>query len=109
MLVVSQKKLYYYLSQLNKDIENYKSYGWSIPKPSLNWKLFIKKKDQEISRLNRIYEGILSRNKIDIINGTAQFLNSQKIKVGKKTYQAKNLLFRLEVNQEFQISPKIQN
>ena len=69
------KKLYYYLSQLNKDIENYKSYGWSIPKPSVNWKLFIKKKDQEISRLNKIYDGILSRNKIDIINETAQFLN----------------------------------
>ena len=86
------KKLYYYLSQLNKDIENYKSYGWSIPKPSLNWKLFMKKKDQEISRLNKIYEGILNRNKIDIINGTAQFLSSQKIKVGKKSYQAKKFI-----------------
>ncbi len=86
------KKLYYYLSQLNKDIENYKSYGWTIPKPSLNWKLFMKKKDQEISRLNKIYEGILNRNKIDIINGTAQFITSQKIKVGKKSYQAKKFI-----------------
>ena len=86
------KKLYYYLSQLNKDIENYKSYGWSIPKPSLNWKFFMKKKDQEISRLNMIYEGILNRNKIDIIKGTAQFLSSKKIKVGKKSYQAKKFI-----------------
>ena len=52
----------------------------------------MKKKDQEISRLNKIYEGILNRNKIDIINGTAQFLSSQKIKVGKKSYQAKKFI-----------------
>ena len=69
----------------------------------------MKKKDQEISRLNKIYEGILNRNKIDIINGTAQFLSSQKIKVGKKSYQAKNLLSQQGENREFQISQKIQN
>tara|TARA_B100000900_G_scaffold400758_1_gene404720 strand:- start:404 stop:1738 length:1335 start_codon:yes stop_codon:yes gene_type:complete len=86
------KKLYYYLSQFNKDIENYKSYGWSITKSTLNWKLFKKKKDQEILRLNKIYEGILKRNKIDIINGTAHFISSQKIKVGKKNYQAKKFI-----------------
>jgi glutathione reductase (NADPH) len=102
------KKLYYYLSQLNKDIENYKSYGWSIPKPSLNWKLFIKKKDQEILRLNKIYEGILSRNKIDIINGTAQFINSKKLKLVKKLTKQKNLLSQLVANQEFQIFLKIE-
>ena len=66
-------------------------------------------KDQEISRLNKIYEGILNRNKIDIINGTAQFLSSQKIKVGKNPIKQKNLLSQQEENREFQISQKIQN
>ena len=35
------KKLFYYVSQFNKDLDNYASYGWSIKQKKLNWKKFI--------------------------------------------------------------------
>ena len=38
------KKLFYYVSQFNKDLDNYASYGWSIKQKKLNWKKFITKK-----------------------------------------------------------------
>ena len=46
------KKLFFYVSQFNKDMENYSSYGWDVGTSKLNWKKFIKKKDNEINRLN---------------------------------------------------------
>lgn len=86
------KKLYYYISQFNKDIKNYESYGWKIQNSSLNWSSFVKKKDKEITRLNSIYENILSNNKIKIINGTAKFKDVNTIKVGNKTYKSKKFI-----------------
>ena len=86
------KKLYYYLSQLNKDLDNYKSFGWKINTPKLNWSKFLKKKDTEIKRLNKVYENILSKNKITIIKGEASFKDSKSIKVGNKILKAKNFI-----------------
>ena len=86
------KKLYYYLSQLSKDIDNYKSYGWNINLPKLNWSQFLKKKNTEIRRLNKVYENILLKNKIKIIKGKAVFKNSKSIKVGNKIFEAKNFI-----------------
>jgi len=86
------KKLYYYISQFNKDIKNYKSYGWKIKNTSLNWSSFVKKKDNEITRLNSIYENILSNNKIKIVNGTAKFKDPNTIKVGNKIYRSKKFI-----------------
>ena len=86
------KKLYYYISQFNKDIKNYESYGWKIKNTSLNWSYFVKKKDNEITRLNSIYENILSNNKIKIVNGTAKFKDPNTIKVGNKIYRSKKFI-----------------
>jgi len=86
------KKLYYYISQFNKDIKNYESYGWKIKNTSLNWSSFVKKKDKEITRLNSIYENILSNNKIKIVNGTAKFKDPNTIKVGNKIYRSKKFI-----------------
>lgn len=86
------KKLFYYLSQFSKDIANYKTYGWTIGTSSLNWKSFIKKKDNEINRLNEVYKNILIKNKVKIINGFAEFKSQNIIKVGTRMIQAKKFI-----------------
>ena len=86
------KKFFFYLSQIYKDVEIYKSFGTNIDVTKINWIQFIKKKDKEINRLNSVYENILNKNKIKIIKGSAKFLDSQRVIVGKKTYQAKNFI-----------------
>ena len=86
------KKLFYYVSQFNKDMDNYTSYGWGIKGKKLNWKKFITKKDSEISRLNKIYKNILVKNKVTVINGFAKFLDQKTIKVANKKYTAKKFI-----------------
>ncbi len=55
------KKFFFYLSQIYKDIETYKSFGANINVSKINWMQFIKKKDKEINRLNSVYENILNK------------------------------------------------
>ena len=86
------KKLFYYVSQFNKDLDNYASYGWSIKQKKLNWKKFIVKKDNEINRLNKIYKSLLVKNKVTIINGFASFLDKNTVKVGNKKFKSKRFI-----------------
>jgi glutathione reductase (NADPH) len=86
------KKLFYYVSQFNKDLDNYASYGWSIKQKKLNWKKFITKKDIEINRLNKIYKNLLFKNKVTIINGFASFIDKNTVKVGNKKFKSKKFI-----------------
>ena len=86
------KKLFYYVSQFNKDLDNYASYGWSIKQKKLNWKKFITKKDNEINRLNNIYKNLLVKNKVTIINGFASFIDKNTVKVGNKKFKSKKFI-----------------
>jgi len=102
------KKLFYYASQFHKDMENYSSYGWDLGSSKLNWKKFIKKKDNEINRLNEIYKNILIKNKITIVNGYASFVDKNSIKVGKKILKAKKFIIatggKPRISKEFKSS-----
>ena len=86
------KKLFYYVSQFNKDMDNYSSYGWDIKQKKLNWKKFIVKKNTEINRLNKIYKNILVKNKVTIIDGFASFIDQNTIKVTNNKYKAKKFI-----------------
>ena len=86
------KKLFYYVSQFNKDLDNYASYGWSIKQKKLNWKKFITKKDNEINRLNNIYKNLLVKNQVTIINGFASFIDKNTVKVGNKKFKSKKFI-----------------
>ena len=86
------KKLFYYVSQFNKDLDNYASYGWNVKEKKLNWKKFITKKDNEINRLNSIYKNLLLKNKVTIINGFASFVDKNTVKVGNKKFKSKKFI-----------------
>ena len=86
------KKLFYYVSQFNKDLDNYASYGWNVKEKKLNWKKFITKKDNEINRLNSIYKNLLLKNKVTIINGFASFIDKSTVKVGNKKFKSKKFI-----------------
>ena len=86
------KKLFYYVSQFNKDLDNYASYGWNVKEKKLNWKKFMTKKDNEINRLNSIYKNLLLKNKVTIINGFASFIDKNTVKVGNKKFKSKKFI-----------------
>src|ERR1041384_3949650 len=49
------KKLMVYASQVSREIDDAKGFGWTIPTATFDWPAFIAAKDKEIARLEAIY------------------------------------------------------
>jgi len=76
------KKLFSYASHFKEDFEIAKSFGWTFKKEAIfNWKNLIINKDKEIDRLNLIYKNILKKNKVDMFNGFATFIDRHTLNV----------------------------
>ena len=74
-----------------------KAYGWDVPEPpQLQWSRFIENKNNEILRLNGIYNGILTRAGVEILKGKGTFVDKNTVAVvgegGEKRYTAKTIL-----------------
>mmetsp|Transcript_54335 Transcript_54335/g.132780 ORF Transcript_54335/g.132780 Transcript_54335/m.132780 type:complete len:453 (-) Transcript_54335:1-1359(-) len=83
------KKLMTYGAHFSHDVENAHSFGWNVEKPTLDWARFIENKNNEILRLNGVYERILGNAGVTIIRGKAKFVDAHTIDVDGKTFTAK--------------------
>ncbi len=71
-----------------------KHYGfdWQGKEPFFSWNVIKKKRDAYVQRLNGIYGNNLGKDQIDIIQGTASFVDSKTVKVGDQLYSGKHIL-----------------
>ena len=86
------KKLMVYASSFNKNFKLAQDYGWEIGSPKLDWRHFTQIKDQEIDRLESIYQNILKNNNVDFINGSGTILDPHTVEVEGKPYTARYIL-----------------
>ena len=86
------KKLFVYASHFHEDFVDAESYGWSVNSEQFNWKTLLENKNNEIRRLNGIYEQLLGNAGVEIIHGRASIIDAHKVSVGGKEYTAKNIL-----------------
>ena len=86
------KKLMTYVASYASAIEHAKGYGWNIGERSLDWTHFIKAKNDEINRLNGIYENLLKNANVQIHWGGAQIIDSNTVRVQDKTITAEHIL-----------------
>lgn len=87
------KKLFVYGSHYSHDFHDAAAYGWQVENmPKLNWPSLISNKNAEIERLNGIYGRLLDKAGVDLIVGTAKFIDSHTIQVGDKQYTADKIL-----------------
>lgn len=86
------KKLMVYAGSFNKNFKLAQDYGWDIGSPKLNWKHFIQIKNQEIKRLELIYQNILKNNEVDFIKGAGSLLDPHTVEVEGKSYSARYIL-----------------
>lgn len=87
------KKLMIYAADYAAEFEDAKGYGWSIPgEPKFNWNHFIERKNNEIERLNGIYQNLLDTNKVQVFHDHAMFLDPHTLKIGNKTVTAEKIL-----------------
>ncbi|MFZ6750551.1 glutathione-disulfide reductase [Undibacterium sp. Ren11W] len=87
------KKLYSYAAHYAEAFEEAHGYGWSMPeKPHLDWERLKANRATEISRLNGIYQNLLSNAGVTIIAGWAQLIDANTVQVNAQSYSANKLL-----------------
>lgn len=86
------KKLMVYASHFAEDFEAAASYGWQVGERSFDWQTLIENKDQEITRLNGIYENILRSNGVTIVDGHARVVDPHTVEVDGQRYTAEHIL-----------------
>jgi len=86
------KKLLVMGSHASAQLEDARGFGWDTQAAPLDWSRLIANKDDEIRRLNGIYDGLLERAGVTIVRGRATVLDANTVSVNGEPLQAKHLL-----------------
>lgn len=86
------KKLYTYAAHIQSDLKDAASFGWRIAQGQFNWRTLKTNKDQEIKRLNGIYENLLKNAGVDIIEGRAKLEDANSVRVGERLIKARHIV-----------------
>ncbi len=76
------KKLMVYASHFPELFSDAEGYGWSGVKSQLDWPKMIAAVNNEVIRLNGIYQRMLDNSKVEIIPGRGKFIDNHTIQVG---------------------------
>ncbi len=86
------KKLMVYAAHFAEDFEDSRAYGWNTNVNGFDWSTLIANKDQEIDRLNGIYENLLKNAGVDMFHGTASLVDTNTVRVDEQSLQADKIL-----------------
>ena len=86
------KKLFVYGSQVAEELKDVTGYGWQVGDVSFDWQKLVANKNEEIGRLNGIYDRMLRAAGCDVIDGRAVVVDAHTVKVGDKTYTSRYIL-----------------
>jgi glutathione reductase (NADPH) len=79
------KKLFVYASQFSHVYHDAVGYGWESVTPAFHWSRLTDAVDKEINRLSRLHIGFLEKAGVDLIHGTAAFVDPHTVKVDDKS------------------------
>ncbi|MEA5582221.1 glutathione-disulfide reductase [Nodularia harveyana UHCC-0300] len=86
------KKLMVYASHFPELFSDAQGYGWSAVQSSLDWEKMITAVNNEVTRLNGIYQGMLDKSKVQLFQGYATFVDAHTIKIGDRQITADKIL-----------------
>ncbi|MGH1397433.1 MAG: glutathione-disulfide reductase [Trichormus sp.] len=86
------KKLMVYASRFPGIFEEAQGYGWSAVESSLNWEQMITNVNNEVTRLNGIYQRMLDNSKVQIFRARAKFVDEHTLEVGETKVTADKIL-----------------
>ena len=86
------KKMMVYAAHYHEDFADSASYGWDTTVNGFNWQTLIQNKDNEIDRLNGIYENLLKNAGVEVLYGTASLVNEHTVAVGEQNIHADKIL-----------------
>lgn len=86
------KKLYVYASEYSRHFKESKGFGWTTGEIAFDWATLRDNKTEEISRLNGIYDGILSKANVEVIKGRGRIVDQHTVEVNGKKYTTERIL-----------------
>jgi glutathione reductase (NADPH) len=86
------KKLMVYASHFPELFTDAEGYGWSAVQSQLDWPKMISSIDNELLRLNGIYQTMLDKSKVEVIPARAKFIDNHTLQVGERTVTADKIL-----------------
>jgi glutathione reductase (NADPH) len=86
------KKLMVYASHFPELFSDAEGYGWSSVKSQLDWPKMITAVNNEVTRLNGIYQRMLDNSKVEIIPGRGKFIDRHTVQVGERVVTAERIL-----------------
>ena len=86
------KKLMVYASHFPAQFEEAVGYGWSAASSSFDWPTLTTAVNNEVTRLNGIYEGMLDRSEVQVFPHRASLVDPHTIQVGDQTVTADKVL-----------------
>jgi glutathione reductase (NADPH) len=86
------KKVMWYTAQHAHFIEHAPDYGFDVVMHGHNWSKLKEGRDRYIARLNGIYAGNLTRHGVELIRGTARFLDAKTVDVDGRRYAADRIV-----------------
>lgn len=86
------KKLMVYTSHFPAVFQEAQGYGWSPVKSTLDWSKMIRAVNQEVDRLNGIYQRMLDKSEVKIYRSYGKLLDPHTIEVGDTKVTADKIL-----------------
>ncbi|MGR5140622.1 glutathione-disulfide reductase [Photobacterium sp. DNB23_23_1] len=87
------KKVMWHGAQIAEAMHLYaKDYGFDVDVKSFDWGKLVESREAYISRIHTAYDNVLGKNKIDVINGFATFVDAKTIEVNGEHYTADHIL-----------------
>jgi glutathione reductase (NADPH) len=86
------KKLMVYASHFPALFEEGQGYGWSAAESTLDWPHMITAVNNEVTRLNEIYQRMLDNSKVTVFQGHGSFADPHTVMIGEQKVTADRIL-----------------
>ena len=86
------KKLMVYASHFPDGFEESAGYGWKVGESSFDWLKMITAVNNEVDRLNGIYQRMLNNSEVKVYRGYGKFVDSHTVAIGDEKVTAEKIL-----------------
>lgn len=86
------KKLYSYAAHFAESFEEAAGFGWNLGEATLDWERLKANRATEITRLNGVYQNLLTNAGVTLLRGWARLVDGHTVEVEGKTCTAKHIL-----------------
>ncbi|MBQ60588.1 MAG: glutathione-disulfide reductase [Gammaproteobacteria bacterium] len=86
------KKLFVYASHFPEEYHHAQGFGWGPAEPSFDWQVLLDNKNQEIKRLNGVYQELLDRAGVKHYDGRARIVDAHHVSINDQVISIEKIL-----------------